>query len=254
MNATSPGTQNAARLHLHIVAAGALSAIAISYFAESTCAASNSPTSQSEISGFRVQGSGVSSSVAMSSTVRSPVLVAQQTLETTAAVPTDQSLESQYYQEYQSVVVPTQPSTAAPPQIAPPPQPQPTPPPPLPQFAPPPSQSTPLPPTNQPASLNEPIWVMPSTAPPASTQPVKVPSIQPWTPPPVSRPTAPVQPTDSPELAVQVTDVQLAGVEPELQQYGLRAIQTKPGGQTSPSQLRNDVAALLNTGFLQRRR
>jgi len=51
------------------------------------------------------------------------------------------------------------------------------------------------------------------------------------------------------ELVVQATDVKIIGVEPETQAYGLEIIQTKPGGQTSPTLLQNDVAILENSGF-----
>ena len=48
---------------------------------------------------------------------------------------------------------------------------------------------------------------------------------------------------------LQATDVRIIGVEPETQAYGLEIIQTKPGGQTSPTLLQNDVAILQNSGF-----
>lgn len=137
---------------------------------------------------------------------------------------------------------------ASPVQIAPPPPspPQPPPPPPIrpnPQSPIPNPQSPPTPP----ASLNEPIWVVPATPPPPSPQRVTVPPVQ--AAPPVSRPPAPPRSTTQPELALQATDVQIVGVTPDLQTYGLEIIQTKPGGQTSPTQLQNDVAILQNSGF-----
>jgi outer membrane protein insertion porin family len=55
--------------------------------------------------------------------------------------------------------------------------------------------------------------------------------------------------TTGTDLAVLATEVQILGVDPDLQAYGLRAIQTRPGAITSPSYLQNDVAILLNTGF-----
>lgn len=51
------------------------------------------------------------------------------------------------------------------------------------------------------------------------------------------------------DLAVTAIDVQVTGASDELQQIALKTIRTRPGGSTSPSQLDNDVAALLNTGF-----
>jgi outer membrane protein insertion porin family len=51
------------------------------------------------------------------------------------------------------------------------------------------------------------------------------------------------------DLAVLVTDVQIAGVAQDLQEFGLQTIQTKAGSQANSSQLQNDVTLLLNTGF-----
>ncbi len=69
---------------------------------------------------------------------------------------------------------------------------------------------------------------------------------------PVNNTSPPTTPTASPsknDLAVTAIDVQVTGASDELQQIALKTIRTRPGGSTSPSQLDNDVAALLNTGF-----
>ncbi|MBM0741556.1 BamA/TamA family outer membrane protein [Phormidium sp. CLA17] len=123
-------------------------------------------------------------------------------------------------------------------------------------------------PSNQPSSLNEPVWVMPTTVPspaaplpvltspstlpvtpPLSTSPqqVVVPKIEP--PPPGQTPLPPVRSQNLNDLALFVTEVQIAGVAQDLQEFGLQAIQTKAGGQANSGQLQNDVALLLNTGF-----
>lgn len=51
------------------------------------------------------------------------------------------------------------------------------------------------------------------------------------------------------DLAVTAIDVQVTGASEELQQIALKTVRTRAGGSTSPSQLDNDVAALLNTGL-----
>lgn len=160
------------------------------------------------------------------------------------------------------------------PQIAPPPPPSsPVQPPPPPSRVQPASPSSAMPP-NQPSSLNEPVWVMPTTVvvpstPPApiptsqqtlpttpalttSPQQVIVPKIEPPPPPGQIAPSqtgAPVRSANPNDLALFVTDVQIAGVAPDLQEFGLQAIQTKPGGQVTSAQLESDVTLLLNTGF-----
>ena len=50
-------------------------------------------------------------------------------------------------------------------------------------------------------------------------------------------------------LVVPATDVQVVGVSPELQQVVRQVIQTQTGGETSQSQLQQDVAAILDTGL-----
>lgn len=61
---------------------------------------------------------------------------------------------------------------------------------------------------------------------------------------------APAKSTNSNDVAVVATDVQIKGVSEELQQIILKTIRTRAGGSTSQSQLQNDVAAILDTGFL----
>ncbi|MBE9125239.1 MULTISPECIES: BamA/TamA family outer membrane protein [unclassified Coleofasciculus] len=51
------------------------------------------------------------------------------------------------------------------------------------------------------------------------------------------------------DLVVIATDVQVIGVPEELQQIVLKAIGTRPGTQTSQSQLNKDITAILNTGL-----
>jgi outer membrane protein insertion porin family len=51
------------------------------------------------------------------------------------------------------------------------------------------------------------------------------------------------------ELAVVVSEVQVNGGTPELQQLVRETVQTKAGGATNDSQLQSDVTALLNTGL-----
>ncbi|MEQ8385043.1 MAG: BamA/TamA family outer membrane protein [Coleofasciculus sp. A1-SPW-01] len=51
------------------------------------------------------------------------------------------------------------------------------------------------------------------------------------------------------DLVVLATDVQVVGVSEELQQLVLKTIRTRPGGQTSQSQLDQDIQAILDTGF-----
>ncbi|MDX2239934.1 MAG: BamA/TamA family outer membrane protein [Leptolyngbyaceae cyanobacterium bins.302] len=228
MSDSSSLTQTATRLYLALIAAGVLATIAVS-------------------------------------TPRTAI--AQE--YSTAAASTLSPMDSRYYQDYQSVVVPTKPvftnQTPAPAtaQTAPPPA-QLPPPPPSPQIAPPPpvapaspgatpvvvpapsrspaSETTPPPP----ASLNEPIWVVPSTQ-PATPQRVTVPP--PTATPAVTQPPPPGRSPRTTDVALQVTDVQIFGVDAETQAYGLDIIQTKPGGQADATQLQNDVATLRNSGF-----
>lgn len=64
-----------------------------------------------------------------------------------------------------------------------------------------------------------------------------------------SPPTNKTTPPSNNDLAVTALDVQVTGASDELQQIAYKTIQTRAGGSTSPSQLDNDVAALLNTGL-----
>jgi outer membrane protein assembly factor BamA len=54
--------------------------------------------------------------------------------------------------------------------------------------------------------------------------------------------------TDS-NLIVTATDVQIVGATPELQQIVSKIIKTQVGGETSQTQLQQDVAAILDTGL-----
>jgi len=92
-----------------------------------------------------------------------------------------------------------------------------------------------------PASINQPVWVIPqkNLTPPTVT------------PPAVSTPKLIANPSPlSSDLVVTATDVQIVGAaDPELQQIIRRAIRTQLGGGTSKSQLQEDVAAILETGL-----
>ena len=180
----------------------------------------------------------------------------------------------EYYQDYQSVIVPAPSEGVTQTEIAPPPAPQPPlssqpdlvsdeeiPPPPASEpeaiQSIPPDQPTSLPPqppvsplATPSSSLNTPVWVAPAATPPsaAASQATPLPN-QPPPPAAPNRPVNSMQTSGSPELAVLVTDVQIVGVDPSLQDLGLRVIQTKPGSQTTPNQLQEDVSRLLSTGF-----
>ena len=51
------------------------------------------------------------------------------------------------------------------------------------------------------------------------------------------------------DLVVIATDIQVIGATEELKQFVLNNIRTRSGGETSQSQLQQDVATVLNTGF-----
>lgn len=214
MNASPQRPQSNTRLYLALAAAGILSAIVVNL---------------------------AESAIAQSST-------------TTAAIsPTDPS-DPRYYQDYQSVVVPTVPvdrgypanaaaQAPAPGQIPlPPPSPAISP-----AIVPLPGDSTPPPPSAPSPLLNEPTWMRPST-PVTTPQPVTVPPPV-SVPPAASQPANPAQPPRPGELALQVTDIQIVGVAPDLQSYALQTIQTRVGGQATPTQLQNDIFLLQNSGF-----
>ena len=82
----------------------------------------------------------------------------------------------------------------------------------------------------------------------ASPQPAKT-SIS-ATPQASAKPTnAVAQSTNGNDLAVTATNVEVKGATEELQQLVLSSIRTRAGGSTNQSQLDNDVAAILNTGY-----
>ncbi|MGA7932897.1 MAG: BamA/TamA family outer membrane protein, partial [Kovacikia sp.] len=118
----------------------------------------------------------------------------------------------------------------------------------------PPDSRLPTPPASEastPNSFSDPIWVVPDQTVPGQTIPsdkVTVPEVFPIQPPTPPYP-VPAKPAGSPGLVVTATDVQIVGAEPELQQVVRNAIKTQPGGQTSKSQLDQDVAEILDTGL-----
>ncbi|MEP0856719.1 BamA/TamA family outer membrane protein [Trichocoleus sp. DQ-U1] len=60
---------------------------------------------------------------------------------------------------------------------------------------------------------------------------------------------APASSINSPDLVVTATGIEVAGATPELQQIVRQTIKTRPGGDTSQSQLQKDVTAILATGL-----
>lgn len=65
-----------------------------------------------------------------------------------------------------------------------------------------------------------------------------------------AKPTASVaQSTNRNDIAVTATDVEVKGATEELQQLVLNTIRTRAGGSTNQSQLDNDVATIMNTGY-----
>lgn len=192
-------------------------------------------------------------------------LVAQ---EFSASVPTDSeaSRSPQYYQNYRPVAIPAAASPAVPAQTTT--QPATT------------QSAAPAPPSliAPPVSISEPTWVIPAAAPassassaPDSDLPPATPAtptqsdwpMPPTTPTQSGTPAAPAQvvvptPVTPPpppisqnpnELVVTATEVQILGVEAELQEVVRRTILTRPGGPTTPSQQQADVKAILDTGF-----
>lgn len=120
------------------------------------------------------------------------------------------------------------------------------------------------------ASINAPIWVVPTqqattpdntslpeTTPETLPDKVTVPPLPSATPATPIKPSSPAAPTPraptgtiaSPDLVVTATDVQIVGAEAELQQVVRNTIKTRPGGGTSGSQLKQDVADILGTGL-----
>lgn len=92
--------------------------------------------------------------------------------------------------------------------------------------------------TNQPPILNQ-----PATVPAATIIQNQVPNNQPS----ISIPVPPIN-------DAVVTDVQVVGASEDLQQSIREVIQTRVGGETSKSQLQQDVKAILNTGLLTQAR
>jgi outer membrane protein insertion porin family len=89
----------------------------------------------------------------------------------------------------------------------------------------------------------KPIAAKPTSAKPVATQPVAAKS----TP---AKPTGPVvtpNQTLSPDLAVTILDVQIVGVDPEIQAILRDRLATRPGRQSSLNQIRQDIATLLDT-------
>jgi outer membrane protein insertion porin family len=85
----------------------------------------------------------------------------------------------------------------------------------------------------------------------AQKQPIVIksspnPPISPSPNPPISSPT-PVKTTN--DLVVPATDVGIVGVSAELQEVIKGVIKTQPGGDASQTQLKRDVAAILDTGL-----
>jgi len=202
------------------------------------------------------------------------VPTAPPSLQTTAAAPVT-TVSTQYYQDYQPIAPPTVPTPIAPTSNVPIPTVSPSQPmgsdqPAIDFGAPLSSTAKPEPTESSPASINTPVWVVPSqqaTTPENASTPgepsgtmldtVTVPPL------PATSPTAPSQPTAtpspsqrlptgaiaSPDLVVTATDVQIVGADAELQQVVRNTIKTRPGGDTSGSQLKQEVADLLSTGL-----
>lgn len=199
------------------------------------------------------------------------------------------AVSTQYYQDYQPIAAPSAPVPIIPPPTAPASTVAPTTVPaigsdqPAIDFGAPLSSTTSPSPTVKPASIatpstsasptsiDAPIWVVPTqqattpeTAPVSLPETVTVPPLPAATPtlPAATPSTLPRQPIATPpnqrattgtiatpDLVVTATDVQVVGVEAELQQVVRNTIKTKPGGGTSGSQLKQDVADILGTGL-----
>jgi outer membrane protein insertion porin family len=95
--------------------------------------------------------------------------------------------------------------------------------------------------------------VVPTTSPSSQTTrtPLNSPNQSSGTPiqSPAQSNQTPAKSTIPGDLAVTATDVQVTGVSEELKQIVLKTIRTRPGAATNQSQLNDDVAAILNTGF-----
>ncbi|MBD1926204.1 BamA/TamA family outer membrane protein [Trichocoleus sp. FACHB-90] len=104
--------------------------------------------------------------------------------------------------------------------------------------------------TSKPADGNRVVVpVNSATTPPvraiAAPETINTPQFTPTAQTPRTTPTR----VNSSDLVVTATDVQVVGVTGELQQVAQNAISTRPGGDTSQSQLQKDVAAILETGL-----
>ena len=123
--------------------------------------------------------------------------------------PTQASDSAQYYQQYQPAVVVPTAPVAAP---------------------------------TQPANFPAPAATTPtrSSASTPTPQVAATPS-RTTTPPKANNPNG--------DLVVTATDVQIVGVNEELQQVVRNVIRTRPGGPTSQSQLQDDVNRILNSGL-----
>lgn len=129
------------------------------------------------------------------------------------------------------------------------------------QLPPPPMDITPFPEiaaTTQPPAITGTNWPLPPASaspmdspdpamiPPAVTSPAPIVPLAPASPTPSGQSTAV---PGSSNTSVLVTDIQVVGVDAELQSLVQRTINTKPGTVTSQAQLQADVAAILETGF-----
>lgn len=107
-----------------------------------------------------------------------------------------------------------------------------------------------------PASATPTAPSVPSVTAPAPIVPAQAPSMvnpAPIVPSTTPQPAAPINKTTavpgSNNTSVLVTDIQVVGVDAELQSLVQRTVNTKPGTATNQAQLQADVAAILETGF-----
>ncbi len=94
----------------------------------------------------------------------------------------------------------------------------------------------------------KPVAAKPIVAKPVAAKPI-VAKPTPTKPTP-TKPAAPVvkpNPTLSPDLAVTILDVQIVGVDPEIQAILRDRLATRPGRQSSLNQIRQDIATMLET-------
>jgi outer membrane protein insertion porin family len=94
------------------------------------------------------------------------------------------------------------------------------------------------------------VAVKPIAAKPVAAKPVAVkPTAVKPTPAPAKPATPVVKPNQalSPDLAVTILDVQIVGVDPEIQAILRDRLATRPGRQSSLNQIRQDIATLLDT-------